>query len=66
MTRGLAGGLTIALPKGRTLEGALVLLKKLGFDGQALADESRKLIADFPERQVRFLLLRGTDIPTYV
>jgi len=34
-----------------------VLLKKLGFDGQALADESRKLIADFPERQVRFFAL---------
>jgi len=66
MTRGLAGGLTIALPKGRTLEGALLLLKKLGFDDPDLAEESRKLIVDFPERRVRFLLLRGSDIPTYV
>lgn len=66
MAGGLTGGLTIALPKGRTLEGALALLKKLGFDCQGLADESRKLIVDFPERQVRFLLLRGSDIPTYV
>lgn len=66
MAAGLAGGLTIALPKGRTLEGALALLKKLGFDDQELADESRRLIVNFPERQVRFLLLRGTDIPTYV
>ena len=40
MARGRAGGLTIALPKGRTLEGALALLKKLGFDCQAL-DEGR-------------------------
>src|SRR5256712_3105045 len=65
MAAGLAGGLTIALPKGRTLEGALALLKKMDFDCQAL-DEGRKLILDFPARQVRFLLLRGSDIPTYV
>src|ERR1700747_1863131 len=65
MAAGLAGRVTIALPKGRTLEGALALLKKIGFDCQAL-DEGRKLILDFPERQVRFLLLRGSDVPTYV
>jgi ATP phosphoribosyltransferase len=66
MAGGLVEGLTIALPKGRTLEGALALLKKIGFDCQALADDSRKLVLHVPERQVRFLLLRGTDIPTYV
>src|SRR6266446_7008984 len=65
MRGGLAGGLTIALPKGRTLEGALALLKKIGFDCQAL-DDGRKLLLDFPEHQVRFLLLRGSDVPTYV
>lgn len=61
----MAGGLTIALPKGRVLEGALALLKKVGFDCQGL-DEGRKLILECPERQVRFLLLRNADIPTYV
>ena len=65
MARGLAE-ITIALPKGRTLPGALSLLKKMDFDCEPLADESRKLILAFPERQVRFLLLRGSDIPTYV
>src|SRR5215470_8038946 len=65
MATGLVGRVTIALPKGRTLENALTLLKKIGFDCQAL-DEGRKLILDFPERQVRFLLLRGSDVPTYV
>src|SRR5215467_6902288 len=65
MRGGLAGGLTIALPKGRTLEGALALLKKIGFDCHAL-DDGRKLLLDSPERQVRFLLIRGADIPTYV
>lgn len=61
----MAGGLTIALPKGRVLEGALALLKKVGLDCQGL-DEGRKLILELPERQVRFLLLRNSDVPTYV
>ncbi len=66
MAGGVAEDIIIALPKGRTLPGALALLKKVGFDCEALAHESRKLIMHVPERHVRFLLLRGTDIPTYV
>lgn len=66
MRSGPTQGLTIALPKGRILEGALAVLKKVGFDCHPLVDSSRKLVLDFPERQVRFLLLRGSDIPTYV
>ncbi|ETX08232.1 MAG: ATP phosphoribosyltransferase [Candidatus Entotheonella gemina] len=62
----LADGITIALPKGRILADALALLKKAGFDGEALADDSRKLILDLPERRARLLLLRNSDIPTYV
>jgi ATP phosphoribosyltransferase len=56
----------MALPRGRTLEGALTLLQGIGFDCQVLANESRRLLIEFPERRVRFLLLRGADIPTYV
>ncbi len=66
MARGLAGELTIALPKGRILEGTLALFHRLGFDCQTLAAESRRLVVPFPEKGVRFLLLRGADIPTYV
>jgi ATP phosphoribosyltransferase len=61
-----ADGITLALPKGRILSDALALLKKVGFDGEALAHDSRKLILDIPERRARFLLLRNSDIPTYV
>jgi ATP phosphoribosyltransferase len=66
MAGGLGDAITIALPKGRTLAGALALLKKVGFDCEALVRDSRKLILQFPEHGVRFLLLRGADIPTYV
>ena len=66
MAGGVTTDLTIALPKGRTLDGALTLLHDIGFDCRVLAHDSRKLIVYFPERHVRFLLLRGADIPTYV
>ena len=66
MAGGLAKSLTIALPRGRILGDTLGLLHKMGFDCQPLVDDSRKLVLSFPERQVRFLLLRGSDIPTYV
>ncbi len=66
MARGIARDLTIALPKGRILDGALDLLKRIGFDCQDLMRTSRKLILPFPEQHVRFLLLRGADVPTYV
>lgn len=66
MAGGRAEDITIALPKGRTLSGALMLLKKIGLDCEALVQESRKLILQLPEWHIRFLLLRGSDIPTYV
>lgn len=66
MARGLVEGLTVALPKGRILSDTLKLLKRMDFDCQPLTDESRKLIVAFPERHIRFLLVRGSDIPTYV
>lgn len=62
----LTDDITIALPKGRILSDALALLKKVGLDGEPLAHDSRKLILEVPESGVRFLLLRNTDIPTYV
>lgn len=66
MAGGLAKSLTIALPRGRILSDTLGLLRKIGFECQPLVDDGRKLVLSFPERQVRFLLLRGSDIPTYV
>lgn len=66
MAAGLVGDITIALPKGRTLAGALALFKKIGLDCEELRQENRKLIVHLPERRIRFLLLRSSDIPTYV
>jgi ATP phosphoribosyltransferase len=56
--------LTIALPKGRLLDGALALLRELGVDG--VDADSRKLIFSDPARYLRLLFLKPADVPVYV
>jgi ATP phosphoribosyltransferase len=56
--------LTLALPKGRLLEGALDLLRRLGVQG--VDAESRKLIFIDPGRGLRLLFLKPADVPAYV
>ena len=56
--------LTLALPKGRLLDGALDLLAGLGVEG--VDAESRKLIFTDARRGVRLLFLKPADVPAYV
>lgn len=56
--------LTIALPKGRLLDGALERLRELGVEG--IDAESRKLIHLDAARGLKLLLLKPADIPAYV
>ena len=56
----------IALPKGRTFKDALALFQKAGFLGSQLKEDSRRLFLEGVEPGDRFLLLRDTDVPTYV
>lgn len=56
--------LTLALPKGRLLEGALDLLGSLGVAG--IDSESRRLIFADPGHRLRLLLLKPADVPAYV
>ncbi len=56
--------LTLALPKGRLLEGALDLLRSIGVDG--VEAESRRLIFTDQEHRLRLLVLKPADIPAYV
>jgi ATP phosphoribosyltransferase len=56
--------LTLALPKGRLLDGALEILRELGVEGLDAA--SRKLIFVDARRGLRMLLLKPADIPAYV
>ncbi|MGG1399755.1 ATP phosphoribosyltransferase [Bacillus salipaludis] len=58
--------LTIAMPKGRIFEEAVVLLRKAGYKLPPEFDDSRKLIIDIEEEGLRFILAKPMDVPTYV
>jgi ATP phosphoribosyltransferase len=56
--------LTLALPKGRLLDGALEMLAGHGVD--RVDGESRKLIFTDARRGLRLLFLKPADVPAYV
>ncbi|MEK7851270.1 MAG: ATP phosphoribosyltransferase, partial [Deltaproteobacteria bacterium] len=58
--------LTIALPKGRVMKEALKLLAKIGITPPEPMEESRKLIFEDKNNGLRFLIVKPTDVPTYV
>lgn len=58
--------LTLALSKGRIFEETLPLLKAAGIEVTEDPERSRKLILPTTQPQVRVVLVRATDVPTYV
>jgi len=58
--------LTIALSKGRIYRETLPLLAAAGIVPEDDPDKSRKLILDTNRENVKLLVIRATDVPTYV
>ena len=58
--------ITIALTKGRILKETLPLLKKIGLEPVDDIFTSRKLLFPTNQENIRILILRGSDVPTYV
>jgi len=58
--------LTIALPKGRVMKQALKIFAKIGIEPPENMEESRKLIFEDKKNGLRFLVVKPTDVPTYV
>lgn len=58
--------LTIALSKGRILDDTLPLLEQAGIVPTENPEKSRKLIIPTTRDDVRLLIVRATDVPTYV
>jgi len=58
--------LTIALPKGRILDETLPLLARAGVAPTENPQTSRKLIIGSNRPEVRFVIVRPSDVPTYV
>jgi len=58
--------LTIALTKGRILKETLPLLAEAGIEPLEDIDRSRKLVFDTSRQGLQMVVIRGTDVPTYV
>ena len=58
--------LTIALTKGRILKETLPLLARVGIEPIEDVHSSRKLIFETSQPGIRLIIIRGTDVPTYV
>ena len=58
--------ITLALSKGRIFEETLPLLKAAGIEVAEDPEKSRKLILPTNRPDVRVVLVRATDVPTYV
>jgi len=66
MTSGDMNCLTIALPKGKLFKPSAQIFKELGLSADGLEEESRKLVLPSAAADVRFLITKATDLPTYV
>jgi ATP phosphoribosyltransferase len=58
--------ITLALSKGRIFDETLPLLKAAGIEVTEDPEKSRKLILGTSRPDVRVVLVRATDVPTYV
>ena len=58
--------LTIALSKGRIFKETLPLLQQAGIEPVDDPETSRKLILDTNRDDVKLVIIRATDVPTYV
>ena len=59
-------GITIALSKGRIFDETLPLLAAAGIVPAENPETSRKLIIETNRPEVRLVIVRATDVPTYV
>lgn len=58
--------LNIALPKGRLGDQVYELLASVGYDCKSIYDENRKLVFENEKNQVRYLLVKPSDVAIYV
>jgi ATP phosphoribosyltransferase len=62
----VTGYITIAIPKGRILQDSVELFRKIGIYCEELLSDTRKLIFENHEQRMRYMIVRATDVPTYV
>ncbi|MCH2157621.1 MAG: ATP phosphoribosyltransferase [Oleiphilaceae bacterium] len=62
----MSDSLIIALSKGRILKETLPLLAEAGVEPLEDLSSSRKLIFDTTVENIKFIIIRATDVPSYV
>lgn len=58
--------LTVALAKGRLAELAMDIFSEIGMDCSEMKEKTRKLIFTNEESKMKFILVKASDVPTYV
>lgn len=58
--------LTIALAKGRLAELAMDIFTQIGMDCAEMKEKTRKLIFTDEKNKMKFILVKASDVPTYV
>src|SRR3989454_9438832 len=58
--------ISIALSKGRIFDETAPLLARVGIEPKGNGESSRKLVLDTNRRDVRLIIVRAADTPTYV
>ena len=58
--------LNIALPKGRLGDKGYDMLASVGYDCPGYYEQNRKLVFESPEKNVRYLLVKPSDVAIYV
>ena len=58
--------ITVALAKGRLAELSIEIFENLGFDISEMKTKTRKLIFTDEKNKFKFILVKASDVPTYV
>lgn len=58
--------LTVALAKGRLAELAMDIFISIGMDCSEMKEKSRKLVFTDEKNKMKFILVKASDVPTYV
>lgn len=58
--------INIALPKGRLVNKVYTLFEKIGYENKELLEDNRKLVFENKNKNVRYLIVKPSDVGIYV
>ncbi|ADG72042.1 ATP phosphoribosyltransferase [Brachyspira murdochii] len=58
--------INIALPKGRLVNKVYTLFEKIGYENKELLEDNRKLVFENRDKNVRYLIVKPSDVGIYV